>query len=72
MELWKNILAEDSSLEETIKLRLAYEQTDVKLGELDGSKLKGNDLRRVTQEEVKLFNIGALITNKDAKIKCTT
>ena len=72
VKLRKKIHAKDISLEETIKLGLDYEQTDVNPDQLDGGKGKGDNLRRVVQEEVKRFNIGTSATNKEAKIQCTT
>ena len=56
-------------MEETIKLGL---KTEVKSHQLEGGKGKGDNLRRVIQEEVKRFNIGASATNKEAKIQYTT
>ena len=41
VKLQKKILTEDGSLEDTIKLEMAYEQTEAKSDQLKGGKGKG-------------------------------
>ena len=42
------------------------------MDQLDRPNPKGDDLRRVVQEEVKQFNTGVATTNKEFKIQCMT
>ena len=61
------------SLDDLVKLGLAYEHTNTKSDQLGGSKDQDASVRRVIQEEVKRMNNGALATpGQQIKVKCQT
>ena len=66
VRLRKKVLAEDSSLEETVKLGLAYKQTQLKSDHMTGANGKKREqasVKRVVQEEVKMLNLGVTSGN---------
>ena len=61
------------SLDDLVKLGLAYEHTNTKSDQLGGSKDQDASVRRVIQEEVKRMNDGASATpGQQTKVKCQT
>ena len=53
----KKILAEDTSLDELVKLGLVNEHTNNKSDRLGNTKEHDNKVRKVIQEEVKRMNL---------------